>query len=151
MVEGLARWEIDRQSSATIRQGVELRQIEAKLASSFVQHLTKAGCFQTTEYVAGKNQDDHTLLVAGYDAVVRLSVLDILLDRTFGDNVRLRVRVTGQVTNLKARGILWDRDEVVESSEVRSLDYYKEYGLKDLDPLLEKAAQTLSYDFIYPN
>lgn len=148
-MEASARSGEDSEHAAKIKERVDLSQIEDKMAQSFIRPLTKGNCFQTIEYVKDKNQDSRQLSSAGYNAVIRLSVRKILLERVPGDNVRLRAYVSGQMESLKSGKILWDREEVVLSSELHSLDYYKEHGLKELDALLDKAGKNLAYDFIY--
>lgn len=148
-LEASARSGVDSEHAAKIKERVALSQIEDKMAQSFIRPFTKGNCFQTIEYVKDKNQDSRQLSSAGYNAVIRLSVRKILLERVPGDNVRLRAYVSGQMESLKSGKILWDREEVVLSSELHSLDYYKERGLKELDALLDKAGKNLAYDFIY--
>lgn len=140
---------IDNEHAAKIKEHVDLSYIEDKMAQSFIQPLKKGNCFQTIEYVRDKKQDDHQLSVAGYDTVIKLSVREILLNRVSGDTVRLRAHVSGQMASLKSKIIVWDREEAVLSSELHSLAYYKENGLKELDAMLEKAGKNLAYDFIY--
>jgi len=73
----------------------------------------------------------------------------MVLERIQGDNVRLYVHLRGQMELLVSGQTVWDREEIASSSEPRLLDYYKESGMKDLDPLLEKTGKNLAYDFIY--
>ena len=148
-VKTAVRSGVDSAQAEKIGKHVNLIYIEDKLAQSFIQPLRGSPCFQTIEYVTDKKQDDRQLSAAGHNAVIRLSVRGISLDRTAGNNVSLNIFVRGEMKCLSSGKIVWDREEYIASSESHSLDYYKENGLKELDAMLEKSGKKLANDFIY--
>lgn len=149
MLEAAARSGEDHEHAEEIGKKMHLDYIEDKLAQSFMQPLKQGGCFQTTEYMTNKNQISQQLSAKGYDAVIRLFVREISLNRIEADHVRLSFYVRGQMEHLSSGKVLWDREEFFSSSESHSLDYYKKNGLKELDVMLERAGQNFAYDFVY--
>lgn len=147
--EAAIRSNIDQKHSKEIGDHSNLSHISDKVAQTFMNQLRKGGCFYAVEFLKDETQSYNKLSIAYYDAVIRLSVRKIILERVAGDNVRLYTHLSGQMECLSSRQILWDREEIVASSEPNSLDYYKENGLKELDVLLERAAKNLSHDFVY--
>lgn len=140
---------VDAKNAGTIRDRMDFQQLEEKTVHAFIQPLKKGNCFHVAEYITDKKPDNHQLSAAGYDAIIRLSLKEISLKRTAGEKVNLYLTIHGQMESLASGMILWDREELVSSSESRSLDYYKENGLKELDAMLEKAGKYLAYDFVY--
>lgn len=140
---------IDKEHAAKISEQRDFSSIEDKIAQSFMEPITKGACFKATEYVKDKTQDARLLSAAGYDAVIRMDVREISVQRAIGDYVSLSAHVHGQMVLLTSGKIVWDREEFVSSPELHSFDYYKENGLKELEAMLEKAGKILAYDFIY--
>jgi hypothetical protein len=149
IIEGAARSGMDTEHSQQIGKQVDLASIEDKITEVFSGSIVPAGYFQTVERIKYKSQDEQLLSTSGYDAIIRLTVHEISLDRIAGDYVGLHIHVQGQLKNLRSGQILWDRKEQATSSAAHQLDYYKENGLKELNSLLEKAGKKLAYDFIY--
>jgi len=148
-VENVARSSTDSANAKEIGTKVVLSSIEDKIVQSFTAPLTKASCFDRIDYLKDKNSNDRQLSDAGYDAVIRLDIKNISFVSVGGDNVNLRIRLQGQLTNLRSGKLMWDRLEYIESREYHTLDYYQTNGPKELNALLEKAGQTLAYDFVY--
>ena len=96
-----------------------------QLAQSFILPIRKAPCFQAIEYVSDKKQNDRQLSAAGYNAVVTLSVREISIDRTAGNNVSLDILVHGEMKSPPAGKIVWSHEEYVTSSGHHSLDYLR--------------------------
>lgn len=141
---------VDEIHAADINKKIDLTQIEDKIAEPFIQMLNKGGAFQTVEYVKDKTQDNHKLSMAGYNAVIRLSVVEILLSREWRDNdVMISVVAHCQMESLDSDKIILARDESASSNEFHTLDYYKKNGLQELNTILEKIATNFSYDFLY--
>lgn len=152
IAEGAVRSGVDHGHAGEVKKHSDLTYFKETIARSFMQTLKKGDYFQTTEYLTDKNQDVQQLSAKGYDAVIRLLVRQISLQRmkrVAGDNVGLDVFVRGQMEFLSSGKIVWDREEHVLSSEFHSLDYYEKNGLKELDAILEKAGRNLAYDFVY--
>jgi hypothetical protein len=149
VVENAVRSGEDRGHAEKMGKHVNLTYLEDKLAQSFIQPLRGSPCFQTIDYVTDKKQDDRQLSAAGYNAVIRLSVRELSLDRIGGDNVTLHIFVHGEMKYLSSDKIVWNREEYIESSESHSLAYYRENGLKELDVMIEKAGRKFAYEFIY--
>jgi hypothetical protein len=147
--EAAIRSGVDHGHAGEVKEHTDFSHFEEEVAQSFIQTLKKGGCFQVAEYLADKNQNAQQLSAKGYNAVIRLFVREISLERVVGDNVRLHANVRGQMENLSSGKIPWDREERVSSPEIHPLDYYRENGLKELDAMLEKAARNLAYDFVY--
>jgi hypothetical protein len=148
-IEGIARSGADSSHAKEIGKRVDLTSIEDKIADVFSGSIVSAGCFKSVERIKNKNQEEQLLSTSGYDAIIRLKVYEISLDRRAGDYVGLHIHVQGQLKNLRSGQILWDREEMVTAPESHQLDYYKENGLKELNALLEKAGKMLAYDFVY--
>lgn len=148
-IESAARSSADSANAKVIGTKVDLSSIEDKIVQSFTAPLTKASCFDRIDYLKDKNSNDRQLSDAGYDAVIRLDIKNISFVSVGGDNVNLRIRLQGQLTNLRSRKVMWDRLEYIESREYHTLDYYQTNGPKELNALLEKAGQILAYDFVY--
>jgi hypothetical protein len=148
-IESTIRYGSDHDHTDKINKHVDISLIEDKTAQALIQPLTQKKSFQTIEYLRDKNQDSKQLLDTGYDAIIRLIVREISIQRTAGDYVSLHVIVQGQMECFTSGKIIWDREIVVTNPEPRTLDYYKENGLKELDAMLEKAGKNLAYDFIY--
>jgi hypothetical protein len=149
LLDASIRSGVDQGHASTIRNRINFRHLEEKTAQSFIQPVEKEDCFRSIVNITDKDMDDRKLSAAGYDAVIRLIVQKISLNRTAGDNVILHVNVHGQMEFFGSGKIVWDREEQVSSPELHSLDYYKENGLKELDTMLEKAGRNLAYDFVY--
>ena len=149
MIEGAARSGMDAEHGQQIGKRVDLTGIEYKITEVFAGSIVPAGHFKAVERIKNKNQDEQLLSTSGYDAIIRLTVSEISLDRMAGDYVGLHIHVQGQLKNLRSGQIIWDREEIVTSPESHQLDYYKENGLKELNALLEKAGKKLAYDFVY--
>jgi hypothetical protein len=147
--ESILRYGLDSQHTSKINEHVDIGQIENKTAQSFIQPLKKANLFQSVEQPINKNQDSRQLRTIGYDAVIRLTVPEITINRAPGDSVKLTAVVHGQMECMATGRIVWDREEVVTNPEPHPIDYYKENGLKELDTMLEKATKKLVFDFIY--
>lgn len=148
-IETIIRYGLDSQHTSKINEHVDISQIENKTAQSFIQQLKKGAFFQRVEYMPNKNQDSSQLTSIGYDAVIRLTVREITIQRAPGDYVRLAARVHGEMERLNSGNIVWDREELVTNPEPHSLGYYEENGLRELDAMLEKAGRNLAYDFLY--
>jgi hypothetical protein len=140
---------VDKGLASGITEHTDLSYLENKLVRSFIEPVKKSACFETTEYLTIKNQDNGQLLTAGYDAIIRLSLHKISLERAVGGYLSLTVFVHGQLESLRSGSILWDREEVVKSPQDRSLDYYQQHGLKEIDAIIERAGQLMAYDFVY--
>ncbi len=140
---------IDQGHAAEVKEHMNISHFEDKTAQSFMQPLKKGYLFQSVEQMPSMNQDSGQLHTIGYDAVIRLNVREISIQRAPGDYVKLIAYVHGEMERLATGSIVWDREEVVTNPEPHTLDYYKENGLKELDTMLEKAAKNLAYDFIY--
>jgi hypothetical protein len=140
---------IDSQHASKVREHVDLSEIEYKAALAFMKPLQEGACFQVIEYVKQKDLDNSRLLAAGFNAVIRLSLHKISLERAPSSDIKLYAFMQGQMENLVSRKIIWDREEAVQSTEYHSLEYYKENGLKEMDALLETACRRLAYDFVY--
>jgi hypothetical protein len=150
LTERAIRSGVDNGHAGEVKEHTSLNQLEEKVAQSFIQTVKEGGCFRVAEYLADKNQNAQQLSAKGYNAVIRLVVYEVSLERVAGDNVRLHVFVRGQLENLPSGKIPWDREERVWSPENHPLDYYRENGLKELDAMLEKAGRNFAYDFVYP-
>ena len=152
-IEAAAKASADKSRSGEMADQIDPRIIEDKIGQTFMKSLAAGGPFQTSEYVTNKSQDEGNLADSGYDALVKLKLNKIAIERVAGDNVGLRVQVNGQMKLLRSGRIIWDREEVVSSPEsgAHSLDYYKSKGnlVKALDTVLDKAMQRLAYDFMY--
>jgi hypothetical protein len=148
-IENAVRTGIDKEHAARIAECTDSTFIENKTAQSFIQHLKKGAFFQRIEYMPNKNQDSSQLTSLGYDAVIRLTVREITVQRAPGDYIRLTAKVYGEMERLNSGRIVWDREEFVTNPEPHTLDYYKENGLRELDAMLEKASRNLAYDFLY--
>ena len=148
-ISGAVVYGIDQGHAAKIGEHMKFSHTEEKMAQSFIQLLRKGCSFQTIEYLTDKNPDSKQLTTKGYDAVIKLLVQQISIDRDPGDSVRLSTHVSGQMEHLTSEKVIWDREENITNPEWHTLDYYKENGLKELDTMLEKAAKNLAYDFIY--
>lgn len=148
-LESTIRYGSDHDHTDKINEHVDISLIEDKTVQALIQPLTQKKSFQTIEYLRDKNQDSKQLLDTGYDAIIRLIVREISIQRTAGDYVNLHVIVQGQMECFTSGKIIWDREIVVTNPEPHTLDYYKENGLKELDAMLEKAGKNLAYDFIY--
>jgi hypothetical protein len=140
---------VDQGIAAGISEHTDLSYLEEKLVQSFMEPIKKSARFQTTKYLTVKNQDKSQLLAADYDAIIRLSLHKISVEKNVGDYIRLYVFVHGQLESLRSRSILWDREEVIKSQLPRSIDYYKQNGLKEIDAIIERAGQLMAYDFVY--
>lgn len=149
MVEDAAKSGIDTEHARQIGKRVDLTSIEDKITDVFSGSIVPAGCFKTVEQIKNKNQDEPLLSASGYDAIIRLTVREVSLNRKAGDYVGLHIHVQGQLKDLKSGQVLWDREETATSPESHQLDYYKENGLKEFNALLEKAGKKLAYDFVY--
>ena len=149
VTEKAIRSGVDQGHAGKVREQLDLSHFEEKVAQSFIQPLTKGGCFQVADYVTDKNQDVRQLSAKGYDAIIRLFVREISLNRMANDNVRLDVYVRGEMEYLSSGKVVWDREEHFLSSEKHPLDYYRKNGLKELDAMLGKAGKNLAYDFVY--
>ncbi|MBL7075798.1 hypothetical protein ISS37_11240 [candidate division KSB1 bacterium] len=139
----------DSASAKEIGTKIDISSIEDKIVQAFTTPIRKASCFDRVDYIKNKINDDHQLSDAGYNAVIRLVIKNISLTHLAGDNFGLQIHVQGQLTYLRSGKIVWDREEVLSSPEVHTLNYYKENGLKELDAIIEKAGQNLAYDFVY--
>jgi hypothetical protein len=148
-LESAIRSGIDQAHTAKINEHMDTSSIEDRAAQSFIQTVKKGDLFQVIDYVKDKNQDKNKFSTTGYDAVIRLSVVEILLRRTAAEYISLTARVRGQLENLGSGETVWDREEFVTNPEPHTLDYYKENGLMELDTMLEKAGKNLAYDFLY--
>jgi len=139
----------DNSHKREINGHVDLGSIGDKMAQSFLQPLKKSDRFQYAEYLTGKDQNRLHLAADGYDAIIRLDVRDISIQKTVGYNATLCAKAHGQMECLATGKVVWDREEFVASTEPRAIAYYEENGLKDLDTILEKAGRNLAYDFVY--
>jgi hypothetical protein len=149
-IEGAIRSGVDHAHAAKISEHSDTSRNESNMAQSFIQVLKKGNYFQVIDYANDdNNRDESKLSNTGYDAVIRLIVQEILLEKTAAEYMSLTARVRGELEKLKSREILWTRDEIVINPEPHTLDYYKENGLKELDTMLEKAVRNLAYDFLY--
>lgn len=138
----------DSLQSKNIRDNVSLDSIKEKLAQSFIQPLQKVDYFQTIDYVT--DWDRNTLEFADkYDAVIRLSLNKLLLEKVAGGDARLRIDVRGEMEALASGNYLWNRQEIITSPTQHSLDEYKSNGLQELDMMLDLAGKRLSNDFVY--
>ena len=149
LIELIIRRGSDREDASKINEHVDISHFEDKIAQLFMQPLKKGNLFKSVDQTPNKNQDSRQFRTIGYDAVIRLTVREISINRVAGDYVKLTAYVHGQMECLSSGNIVWDREEVVINPEPHTLDYYKENGLKELDTMLEKAAKNLAYDFIY--
>jgi hypothetical protein len=149
VIEGAARIGADSAHATEIGSKVDLGRIEEIIVQAFTTPLRKTSYFDRVDYIKNKDNDDRQLLGSGYDAMIRLVIKRISLSSLASNNVGLQVNVQGQLTDLRSGKIMWDRLEVMSSSEVHTLDYYKANGLRELDAILEKAGQRLAYDFVY--
>jgi hypothetical protein len=149
LLEGAIRSWIDQAHAAKISEHTGSGSIEGNMAQSFIQTVKKGDCFQGVEYLKDKDQDNSKLSTMGYDAIIRLSVGEVLLRRTAAEYLSLTARVRGQLENLRSGETVWDREEMVTNPEPHTLDYYEENGLIELDTMLEKAGRNLAYDFLY--
>jgi hypothetical protein len=147
-IEDGARSNIDSEHAQEISKRIDIAIIENKMAEYFTGFIITANSFKTVDHIKNKIQDEQLLMNKGYDAVMRLTVSEMSLEREAGDQLGFHI-VKGQLKHLKSDKIVWDREEIIKSSELYPLEYYKENGLKELDLLLKKASQKLSYDFIY--
>ncbi|MFH1769643.1 MAG: hypothetical protein ABH833_03180 [Parcubacteria group bacterium] len=148
VLEPAARHSEDKYHSTTINKNVDLMHIEDRIAQSYVRALNKGG-IQIAEYIKDKTQDNRQLIEAGYDAVIRLLVREILISRRPGDYVGLNVVTNCQILRADTGKIILDRDESASSSELHTLDDYKINGLKELNTILDKIANNFAYDFLY--
>jgi hypothetical protein len=148
VLESAARQSEDKDHATTINKNVDLRHIEDRIAQSYVQTLNKGGG-HIAEYVKDKTQDNRQLSAAGYDAVIRLLVREILISRRPGDYVGLNVVTNCQILRFDTGKIILDRDESASSTELHTLDDYKISGLKELNTILDKIANNFAYDFLY--
>ena len=148
-LETTVRSGIDSHHTARIKENVDLSEIEHKAVLAFIKTLQEGSCFQIIEHVKEKDLNNSRLSGIGFNAVIRLSLRKISLERTPKSDVKLYVCMHGQMKNLVSGETIWDREETVPSNEHHSLDYYKENGLKELDALLETACRRLAYDFVY--
>lgn len=140
---------IDSQHASKVKEHVDLNEIEYKAAMAFIKPLQEGACFQAIEYVKAKDLDNSRLLAAGFDAVIRLSLRKISLERAPSNDIKLCAFMQGQMENLVSRKTIWDREEAVQSTEYRSLEYYEKNGIKEMDALLETACGRLAFDFVY--
>jgi hypothetical protein len=148
-IEASAHSSTDQEHSAKIKEQMNLSLIEDTMGRLFVKTLSEKRFFSKADYIKERNIDTHQLSVNEYDAVIRLQVSKISIERIAGDYVRLYVTVRGYMEKLESGKIMWEREEIVSSNEPQPLTYYKENGLKELDTLLAKATNNLTYDFIY--
>lgn len=139
----------DSASAKEIGTKIDLSSIEDKIVQAFTTPLRKASCFDRVDHIKNKINDDRQLSDAGYNAVIRLVIKSISITHLAGDTFGLQIHVQGQMTYVRSGEIIWDRLEVMSSNELHTLDYYKANGLRELDAILEKAGQTLAYDFVY--
>jgi hypothetical protein len=148
-LEAAIRSGVDQEHAARITEQTDLGYLEEKLVQSFMEPLKKSARFQTTEYMKTKNLDNDQLLAEGYDAIIRLSLYKISIERTVGSITSLYVSARGQMEGLRSKRILWEREEIVRSSKSRSLDYYRQNGLNEIDAIIERAGLNMAYDFEY--
>lgn len=137
----------DNEHSQEVGRRVDLGIIEDKIASVFISSLGNGSSLKNVDYTKG--HDEGKMSAAGYDAVLSLTVSKINLSREYNDNVKLQAHVHGSMKSLKSGKTLWDREEIATSRNANTLAYYKEYGMKELNAVLEKAGRNLAYDFVY--
>jgi hypothetical protein len=138
----------DLEKAKDIRARVNPDAIKDALAQSFIQPINKAACFQRIEYVADEDGGKQEVS-GGYDAVVKLTINKVLLERVAGGDARLGVDVRGEMEVLSSGKNIWTRQEIVQSSEPVSLEECRSNGLRELVPMLETAGKRLAYDFAY--
>lgn len=139
---------IDQWHASSIKQQLDVKKVEEMLTQSFIESLKKGNAFAIVEHITEKSTVSQ-LPLTGYDAIIRLSVKEISLRRMTGDYVNLYLFVHGQMEKVTSGNVVWDREEFVSSPNPRSIEYYKENGLKDLDVMIKKACTRLASDFIY--
>jgi hypothetical protein len=151
IVEASMRYWVDNNLALEINDQLDAERIRSKMVKSFIQMLEKMDRFQAINYIEGYNYDLSNLKNMGYDAVIRLSVNEILLrEKDKGsDYLILSAQVRAQLENLRSTDIVWDRVENVTNTESHRFEYYKENRLKEIDTMLEKAGIKLAYDIIY--
>ncbi len=130
------------------RERLDFDNMRDLLAQSFIQRLRKAALFNNI--VLLQNQDQaRTELIGKYDAIIKLSLNTILLEKLNDGRMSLRIDIRGEMEKLERGETLWNRQEIIVSPNPRSLEEYKVTGQDLLSGMMETAGKLLSYDFVY--
>lgn len=149
-IEWAIRSAEDSNVSQALQDTSQSSRISNRLGYLFTSMLKEKQIFQKIDFKC-VSKGENPIITNIYDAIVKIEIEEISLRRRYGDRLILFIQVTAQMKSINNAEILWDRNEIIESTESYQLEYFKQNGIPMLDKYLYKLAKRLSNEIIYAN